>query len=81
MMNSAQPTILNVDLLGNTGASDYNFSVNLSTGILYGIKQVPIEPSANGNVWSLKFSNNAPSAPWELDMAGFYMRDLGLMQP
>lgn len=72
---------LTLNILGDTGIRNQQFSVSMSTGASYGIRYVPTATTYNGRVFSLKFSNNAASVPWRVHRAGMIFRDLGFIQP
>lgn len=80
-VHSPNASILDLNMLVDTGIKQKTYSINLSTGAAFGVKHTVIEPGLNGNTFRIGYSNFAPSAPW--DILGFILkyRDLGLMQP
>ena len=80
-VNSANNTTLDLTLLPDTGIDSATYSLNLATGAAFSIQQFSVEPPKNGRTFRLRFSNNAASAPWDVLGVGFYVRDLGLIQP
>ena len=80
VISSSSDTILSMNVYANGGLSSKTYSVNLSTGAAIKVTPKVIEPTVNGNTFSIRLSNNQPSKPWELLGLGIFYRDLGLMQ-
>ena len=81
MVASSAPATLSINLLSNGGLYDNSYSVNLSTGMKYKISQIPVEGPINGNVFSLRLSNNSVSAPFAVHGIGMRRVKVGFMQP
>lgn len=78
-VHAASATVLNLTLGANGGLSSKSFSLDLSTGGPFGIKQSITQPAINGNTFRVSYSNTAASKPWQILGFILYFRDLGLM--
>ena len=79
-VHGASNTTLGMSLLANGGLTSKTFSINLSTGAMFGIRPSVVQPPINGNTFRLAYYNTAASAPWQILGIILYFRDLGMMQ-
>ncbi len=81
LIGSPDATILTATLKADTGGRTASYDLNFSTGMSFKIFNKVIDKSLNGNVFRMRFENNAASKPWSVLGYGLLYRDLGLMQP
>lgn len=81
----SNPNNFSLDLIRDTNQEDFNYTINASTGALFGVNFKPTLNASGGtitgNTFRLKFSNNAAQAPFEILGYGMQFKDLGIMQP
>jgi len=79
LVHKDDDTTLTFTLKADTGLYTFTESVDLSTGMAFGIKNITVEPPLDGNVFRVRFDNNAASKPWEIQGYGLHYGDSGLI--
>lgn len=81
IIGSPEATTLTATLRADTGLRSLGYDVDFSTGMGFKIVHKVIDEPLNGNVFRIRFENNAASKPWDVLGFGLLYRDLGLGQP
>jgi len=81
VIGSNDATTLTSAIKADTGLRTLAYDIDFSTGMTFKISHKVIPSSINGNVFRMRFSNNAASKPWSVLGYGLQYRDLGLVAP